>query len=84
MRMNEDFALGGLWIRESTFIFPVPIMQVSQRFRELQSPELVRSTNQWLLERFGTRLPTYLLGGNVVVMHPTTLAELKHKLEKQK
>lgn len=78
-----SLTFNGRRIIESALIEPVPRMQCSKRFREVQSPELVAKTNQWMLEFFGTQLPVYLIGKQIVVMHPSHVAMLRMEAKKE-
>jgi hypothetical protein len=37
--------------------------------------------NNWLHEKFGTYMPTYIIGGNTIAMHPKHIAILKESKE---
>lgn len=76
----EVQTLYGLRIVESPVIGPVPRMQVSKAFSEVQSPELVASTNAWMKEFFGMYEPVYLLNGDSIAMSPKRAAMLRLNL----
>ena len=67
----------GMKIVVSQYIVPVPKLQLSIDFNEC-SPEFKADMNAWLLEKFGTYLPTYVIGNHTIVMHPKHLEQLKN------
>lgn len=55
-------------------------MTVSKRFREIQSPRLVRETQNWMDSFFGVDYPISLMGGRLV-MHPEAFHQMLQLLE---
>lgn len=48
-------------------IIPAPRMQVSAEFRLLQHYDLVRSTDEWLYQFFGTYYPIYISEDRITI-----------------
>jgi hypothetical protein len=72
--------LHGMKVMESPLIQEVPRLQLSRGFNDC-SPEFKQHMNDWLREKFGTYLPTYMIGGHTIVMHPRHVAMLKESKE---
>jgi hypothetical protein len=66
----REFTYKGMAVHESCHISPLPRMQVSPEFARIQSPELVASTNAWMLEFFGTYSPIYILQDKDILVSP--------------
>ncbi len=59
----------GLEVIVTEHIVITPRMQCSDEFCRIQSPELVASTNRWMLEFFGMQRSVWK-AGNKLFMHP--------------
>ena len=70
------FEFNGMKIVESPFIQETPKLQLRSDFTAC-SDEVKHQMNAWLLERFGTYMPCYVIGGHTMVMHPTHAAMLR-------
>lgn len=68
--------LYGVNVVESPIIQEIPRLQLSHDFNDC-SPEFKRYMNDWLREKFGTYLPTYVIGGHTIVVHPKNAGRLK-------
>lgn len=69
-------SLFGMKIVSHSLIPPVPKIQLSRSFNAC-SPEFKAEMNAWLLDTFGTYIPTYIIGGNTIVCDPRIVAKLK-------
>ena len=70
----------GMRVVESPHIAEVPRLQLSQNFTAC-SDKMKREMNAWLLEKFGTYLPVYVIGSDTIVMHPEHAAMLRKELK---
>ena len=70
--------LFGMKIVESPLIAEVPKLQLSHDFNAC-SDAMKKHMNDWLLERFGTFLPCYVIGSDTFVVHPSHAAILRLK-----
>lgn len=68
--------INGINIIESPHIPEVPNLQLSHNFTAC-SAAMKNHMNAWLREKFGTYFPTYMIGGNTIVMHPKHAAMLR-------
>ena len=69
--------MNGIKVVESSAIQELPKLALSDK---CPCSERVRKEfNAWLLEQFGTYLPTYALGAGTIVMHPKHVAMLKER-----
>lgn len=59
----------------SPYIVPIPVIKTDTNFKWC-SDAFRAKHDAWLLERFGTYLPTYVMGDTIVV-HPETFALIK-------
>ena len=75
--------LHGMKVMESPYIQEVPRLQLSHDFNDC-SPEFKQHMNDWLREKFGTYLPTYIIAGHTIVMHPRHIAMLKESTREPK
>lgn len=66
----------GMKVVEASNIQEVARVQLPDDFDDC-SPKCKQRINNWLREKFGTYLPTYIIGGHTIVMHPTHVAMLK-------
>lgn len=71
--------LGYIKVVEDPNITEVPRLQLSHNFNAC-SPEFKAEMNAWLLEKFGTYMPTYMIGGHTLVGHPKHIAMLKQQV----
>lgn len=69
-------SLLGMKIVENRFIDPIPKLQMSQGFNAC-SEEMKRSMNKFLLDRFGTYTPCYVIG-DTVVCSPKHMAVIRN------
>jgi hypothetical protein len=72
----EMIFLNGMKVIESPYIQEVQRIQLSHAFNDC-SIEFKQHMNNWLREKFGTYMPTYIIGGNTIAMHPKHIAILK-------
>lgn len=72
--------IGGMRVVESDLIQPVPRLQLSHDFNAC-SDEMKRHMNSWLLEKFGTYTPGYILFDNTLVIHPEYAAILRRQID---
>lgn len=73
-------ALRGVKIVVSTHIPEVPVLQISPSF-EWCTDAYRAKHNAWLLERFGTYEPAYLLGNGELLVSQNTLERMKSQLQ---
>ena len=66
----------GMKVIKSPLITEVPRLQLSHDFNAC-SPEFKEEMNAWLRQRFGTYMPVYVIGGNIIAMHPKNVAMLR-------
>jgi hypothetical protein len=75
--------LNGMKIIESPLIAEVPRLQLSHGFNDC-TPKFKAEMNNWLRQKFGTYMPTYIIGGHTIMMHPSHLALLKLEIGEKK
>ena len=71
--------LMGMKVVVSPYIKPVPVLQIAHDFIWC-SDEFRAKYNAWLLERFGTFEPTYMIGRDTIAMSPRTSAMLQNQV----
>ena len=67
----------GMKIIESPLIQPIPRLQLSHNFNAC-SDRFTADMNAWLKERFGTYMPTYVIGGSTLVVSPEHMSMLRN------
>ena len=73
-------SLNGIKVRVSANIRPVPVLQISPSF-EWCTDAYRAKHNAWMLERFGTYEPAYMLFGGELAVTQATLDKMTQKLE---
>lgn len=81
MLNNPTFTFAGIQIHESPHITPVPVIKTRPDF-EWCSEEFRAKHDAWLLERFGTYDPAYVVNREIF-MSPRSAAKLR-QLVKEK
>jgi hypothetical protein len=66
----------GIEIIESPFVVPVPKIQLRSDFTAC-TEGMRQRTNAWLLARFGTYTPVYVIGGSTMAVHPSHMAAIR-------
>lgn len=66
----------GIKICVNPHIRAVPKLQLRSDFTAC-SDAMRNHMNNWLIQRFGTYIPTYVIGGETVYVHPKNLAILR-------
>lgn len=69
----------GIKLVVSEHIKPVPVLQIAHDFKWCTDAYREKH-NAWLLERFGTYEPVYMLGSGTMAVSPKTMAQMRQEV----